>query len=82
MSGRSHSWLGRIVGWKCLALVLAAMYLPVAMTFVYSFNASRVGTVWTGFSTRGYSELWRERGLWEGLEASLIIGAVARGRKK
>jgi spermidine/putrescine transport system permease protein len=60
-----------------LAVVLTAMYLPVGMTFIYSFNASRVGTVWTGFSVRGYQELWRERGLWEGLEASLIIGAVA-----
>lgn len=77
MSARSHSLLGRVVGWTALAVVLAAMYLPVAMTLVYSFNASRYSTVWTGFSTRGYVELWHDRELWEGLQASLFVGATA-----
>ena len=45
------AWLGR----AALAVVLAGMYLPVLMTFVYSFNASRIGTVWTGFSLRWVS---------------------------
>lgn len=66
-------WLGR----STLAVVLGGMYLPVLMTFVYSFNASRIGTVWTGFSLAGYAELWHEEELWQGLRASLLIGAAA-----
>ena len=66
-------WLGR----AALAVVLLGMYLPVAMTFVYSFNKSRIGTVWTGFSLQGYAELWTDGDLWRGLRASLLIGAAA-----
>jgi ABC-type spermidine/putrescine transport system permease subunit II len=66
-------WLGR----AALAVVLVGMYLPVAMTFVYSFNTSRIGTVWTGFSLDGYAALWHETGLWQGLRASLLIGTAA-----
>jgi ABC-type spermidine/putrescine transport system permease subunit II len=66
-------WLGR----AALTVVLLGMYLPVAMTFVYSFNKSRIGTVWTGFSLQGYTELWSDGDLWRGLRASLLIGAAA-----
>ena len=66
-------WLGRIA----LAAVLAGMYLPVVMTFVYSFNASRIGTVWTGFSLNGYRELFAQGDLWRALGASAAIGAAA-----
>jgi ABC-type spermidine/putrescine transport system permease subunit II len=76
VNGTAYSRGGWITGRLALLVVVAAMYVPVAMTFAYSFNASRVGTVWTGFSTRGYTELWRERGLWEGLRASLLIGTA------
>ena len=66
-------------GWAELALgvVLAGMYLPVVMTFVYSFNASRIGTVWTGFSLHGYRELLAQDDLWRALAASCAIGAAA-----
>ncbi|MEX2174113.1 MAG: ABC transporter permease [Pirellulaceae bacterium] len=66
--------------WLCgaaLVLVLAGMYLPVAMIFVYSFNASRIGTVWTGFSLHGYTELWDQADLWRALRASCLIGCAA-----
>src|SRR5438128_209360 len=53
------------------------MYLPVLMTFVYSFNASRIGTVWTGFSLAGYRELFEQPELWRALLASCTIAATA-----
>lgn len=68
-----NNWLGR----AALALVLIGMYLPVVMTFIYSFNASRIGTVWTGFSLNGYQELFQQSGLWKALQASGIIAASA-----
>jgi ABC-type spermidine/putrescine transport system permease subunit II len=66
-------WLGR----AALATALIAMYLPVLMTFVYSFNASRIGTVWTGFSLGGYQSLFQQAELWRALSASCTIGAAA-----
>jgi ABC-type spermidine/putrescine transport system permease subunit II len=65
-------WLAR----GFLVLVLAGLYAPVAMVFVFSFNESR-GGAWTGFSTRGYADLLRRRDLWEGLKNSAVIGAAA-----
>ena len=35
------------------------LYAPIVLLVIYSFNASRLVTVWAGFSTRWYGELWR-----------------------
>ena len=37
-----------------VALGLAFLYLPIAILVIYSFNASRLVTVWGGWSTRWY----------------------------
>lgn len=42
-----------------LAFGYAFLYLPLASVIVYSFNDSRLATVWGGFSTRWYGELLR-----------------------
>jgi spermidine/putrescine transport system permease protein len=63
-------WLGRAI----LTFVLVALYAPVFMVFLYSFNASRQGAVWTGFSTRWYGLLFRNRDLWTALRTSLVLG--------
>ncbi len=66
-------WLGRAL----LALVFALLYAPLLMVLVYSFNASRLGAVWTGFSTRWYVELSQRRDLWRSLQVSLLVGVTA-----
>ena len=38
---------------------LAFLYLPILLLVVYSFNASRLVTVWGGFSTRWYAALFQ-----------------------
>jgi putrescine transport system permease protein len=35
------------------------LYLPIVLLIVYSFNESRLVTVWAGFSTKWYGELLR-----------------------
>jgi putrescine transport system permease protein len=40
-----------------LALGFGFLYLPIAVLVAYSFNASRLVTIWGGFSTRWYGEL-------------------------
>src|SRR4051812_26586789 len=64
-------------GFLALAAALVGMYLPVMMIFVYSFNASRIGTVWTGFSLDGYRQLVGQSDLWRALVVSCSIGAAA-----
>ena len=44
-----------------LAFGLAFLYLPIAILIVYSFNASRLVTVWGGWSTRWYTALLRDQ---------------------
>jgi ABC-type spermidine/putrescine transport system permease subunit II len=75
---RSLSLLSRRpVGTIALTVALAGMYLPVVMVFVYSFNASRIGTVWTGFSLDAYRQLIFQTDLWQALGASCGIGLIA-----
>jgi putrescine transport system permease protein len=40
-----------------LTLGFAFLYLPMVILVIYSFNESRLVTVWTGFSTKWYGEL-------------------------
>jgi putrescine transport system permease protein len=53
------------------------LYLPIALLVVTSFNASRLTTVWTGFSTRWYVALLADRALIDAALLSLRIAAVS-----
>jgi putrescine transport system permease protein len=46
-----------------LAFGYAFLYIPLASVIFYSFNDSRLATVWGGFSTRWYGELFRNDAL-------------------
>jgi len=83
MNGRSRWW-----GIAVLALGFAFLYLPILLLIVYSFNSSRLATVWAGFSTKWYGELLRDRQMldaaWVSLRvafwtatASMVIGTMA-----
>jgi len=66
------AWASRAV----LAVVLLGAYAPIVMIVIYSFNQSRIGTVWTGFSWDGYRQLFAQTDLWKALATSCLIGAV------
>src|SRR5882762_5418553 len=57
-----------------LALGLAFLYLPIAILVLYSFNASRLVTVWGSWSTRWYVELWHDEAM---LESALVTLRIA-----
>src|SRR5438046_1623403 len=57
-----------------LALGLAFLYLPIVILVTYSFNASRLVTVWGGWSLRWYSEFFNDRAM---LEAAWMSFRVA-----
>ncbi len=52
-----------------LVLGLLFLYLPMVVLVVYSFNESRLVTVWAGFSTQWYGELFRRYGHFRGKTA-------------
>jgi spermidine/putrescine transport system permease protein len=57
--------------------VLAFFWLPILVLVVNSFNASRFGSTWEGWSLRWYAGLLHERDIWHALENSLVIAVTA-----
>ncbi len=57
-------------------LVLVFFYLPILFLVVDSFNASRFGGAWRGFSLKWYGRLFHEPAIWEAARNTLLI-AVA-----
>jgi putrescine transport system permease protein len=60
-----------------LALGYAFLYGPMAWLVVYSFNASRLVTVWAGFSVRWYGELARNEAIKGAALLSLEVAMAA-----
>ena len=61
------------------AMVLAFLYLPIAVLVGFSFSGSRYALVWGGFSFRWYAELANDLAIRRALANSLVIGAAAAG---
>ena len=55
----------------------AFLYLPIVSLVVFSFNESRLVTVWTGFSLRWYAELFSDSQIVSAAILSLQIAAVS-----
>ena len=43
-----------------LGFLLALMYVPILLVIIYSFNESKLSSVWGGFSLKWYAELFRK----------------------
>ena len=57
-----------------VVLGFAFLYLPILILIIFSFNESRLVTVWAGFSTKWYVELFRNEGL---MNAAWVTARVA-----
>jgi putrescine transport system permease protein len=60
-----------------LLLGFAFLYLPIVLLVVYSFNASRLVTVWGGWSTRWYTALLDNEKYRDAALTSLEIAVMA-----
>ena len=64
-----------------LILGLAFLYVPILILVIYSFNASRLVTVWGGFSTRWYAALLQNQALldaaWVTIRVALLSATAA-----
>ena len=60
-----------------LCLVLAFLYLPIFVLTANSFNLSRFGGSWVGFTLKWYGQLMEDQQVWLSVVNSLIIAAGA-----
>ena len=67
---RRFSWFNA----TSITLGFAFLYLPMVILVIYSFNSSKLVTVWAGFSTKWYGELLNDQAF---LDAAWITIKVA-----
>jgi putrescine transport system permease protein len=60
-----------------LVLGFSFLYLPIVLLVIYSFNESRLVTVWGGFSTKWYAELLNNQQLLDAAWVTLRIAFVS-----
>ena len=58
-------------------IVLIFFWLPIIILVVNSFNASRFGSVWGGFSLKWYEKLFEDHNVWRSLENTIIVTIVS-----
>ncbi|UPT56268.1 putrescine ABC transporter permease PotI [Dickeya zeae] len=65
--------------WRTLILVLgySFLYAPMLMLVIYSFNSSRLVTVWAGWSSQWYSALFEDSAMISAVALSLTIAAAS-----
>jgi putrescine transport system permease protein len=55
----------------------AFLYIPIFILIFYSFNSSKLVTVWAGFSTEWYRALWDDAELMSAVGVSLKVAAAS-----
>ncbi|MGD9477991.1 UNVERIFIED_ORG: ABC transporter permease subunit [Roseateles sp. XES5] len=64
-----------------VVLGFSFLYLPIVLLVVFSFNESKLVTVWAGFSTKWYVALFHNQGLmdaaWVTVRVALLAASVA-----
>ena len=60
-----------------IVLGFSFLYLPIVILVIFSFNASRLVTVWGGFSTKWYGELLHNQQLLDAAWVTLRVGFAA-----
>ncbi len=68
-----RSWLPTLL----TVCVIAFLFTPLAVLIVNSFNASRFGGEWEGFTLKWYQKLWEADDVWESLLVTLKIALSA-----
>jgi putrescine transport system permease protein len=60
-----------------VGLGLAFLWAPMALLVLYSFNASKLVSVWGGFSTRWYAALLQDQQLIDAVWVSVRVGVIS-----
>ena len=60
-----------------VVLGFAFLYLPILLLIIFSFNESKLVTVWGGFSTKWYGELFNNQGLMDAAWVTIRVAIVS-----
>lgn len=60
-----------------IVLGFAFLYLPIVILVIFSFNASKLVTVWGGFSTQWYSSLFRNQAFMDAAWVTIRVGVIS-----
>jgi putrescine transport system permease protein len=60
-----------------LTLGFAFLYLPMIILVIYSFNASKLVTVWAGFSTKWYGTLFQNEAFLDAAWVTIRVAVMA-----
>ena len=60
-----------------LSLILIFLYSPILVLMVFSFNNSKSTSVWSGFTTQWYVQLFKDRMIMKSLYYTLTIAITS-----
>ncbi|MBA3041344.1 MAG: ABC transporter permease [Alphaproteobacteria bacterium] len=60
-----------------LTLGFAFLYIPIIILVIYSFNDSKLVTVWGGFSLKWYGQMWSNEGLMSAAWVTARVGLLS-----
>lgn len=60
-----------------LGILFALMYVPIVIVMIYSFNESKLSSIWSGFSLHWYGELFADKALFKSLRNSLVLALAS-----
>ncbi|SER94525.1 ABC transporter permease subunit [Rhizobium sp. NFR03] len=60
-----------------IVIGFAFLYLPIVLLVIFSFNASKLVTVWAGFSTQWYGQLFRNQALMDAAWVTVRVGLLS-----
>lgn len=70
---RRFSWFNA----TSLTLGFAFLYIPIIILVIYSFNESKLVTVWAGFSTKWYGELVKNEAFLDAAKVTLQVAVLS-----
>jgi spermidine/putrescine transport system permease protein len=57
--------------------MMALVYLPILLVIIYSFNESKISSIWDGFSLKWYAELFKDKSMFEALLNSIVLATLS-----
>ncbi|HEY8572446.1 ABC transporter permease [Phenylobacterium sp.] len=66
-----------LFNWVSVVLGVAFLYAPIVLLVIYSFNASRLVTVWGGWSLRWYRQLLHDAQMLDAVWVTLRVGVIS-----
>jgi putrescine transport system permease protein len=73
MKGRGFSWFNL----TSITFGFAFLYIPILLLVIFSFNESKLVTVWAGWSTKWYASLLQNQGLKDAAWVTIRVAVVS-----